>query len=250
MPGYASLATALAGMRRGAYDHLRQASPSDDLTRVLRHGLDQRRLTLSNRGLLRDLDAVNRDLMARVSLATDELAAFVSLGRDFERAGSPLAMLEQVVRAAAQLAGATDGGLFQRRSDGCVRCVVAAGGRAGELQRADLAAEPLAREALATGEPALQPHLLHDPVTATGPLALAGFNAALVVPLPGAAATTGALVLLDSEKGFTERQAGLVKAMAAYAAEIIPAVRAAPIAPAAADDEDFVDLQDLLGRGL
>jgi hypothetical protein len=53
-------------------------------------------------------------------------------------------------------------------------------------------------------------------------------------------------VLLDSKREFTERQASLVKAMAAHAAEIIPAVSATPAATDASDD--FVDLQDLLGR--
>ena len=47
----------------------------------------------------------------------------------------------------------------------------------------------------------------------------------------------------NSAREFTERQASLVKVMAAHAAEIIPVVSAAPDAP-----DDFVDLQDLLGR--
>ena len=66
------------------------------------------------------------------------------------------------------------------------------------------------------------------------------------VPLLSLSGTAGVLLLLDGAKPFTERQASLVKAMAAHAAEIIPAVSAPPPPPEAPDD--FVDLHDLLGR--
>jgi len=246
--GYASLDTAIEALRCGAYDYLRKPFANADLVRIVQRGLEQRRLALTNRRLLDELNAINRDLMERVSLATDELTAFVRLGRELEEAGAPAHMLQRVLRAAAQLTGATHCGLFRRGHDGRVTCLSAVGERAGELRLLDLSEERIVQEAFATEKPVIQSHLLGDPATATGPLALAGFAAALVVPLPGLAETTGALVLLDGEKEFTERQASLVKVMAAHAAEIIPAVSTAPRSAMAANDE-FVDLQDLLGRG-
>jgi len=241
--GHASLDTAIEALRCGAYDYVRKPFADVDLIRVLQRGLEQRQLTLTNRRLLQELDAINSDLVARVSLATDELAAFAALGRDFEQAGTPSRMLAHVVRAAVQLTGAAAGGLFHRQPDGRVSCLIAVGERADELKRVALSGESLARQALETEKPVIQPRLLHDPATATGPLALAGFASALIVPLLGLSGAVGALVLLDAAREFTDRQASLVKVMAAHAAEIIPAVSAAPGGP-----DDFVDLQDLLGR--
>jgi DNA-binding response OmpR family regulator len=244
--GSASLETAIEALRCGAFDYLRKPFANDDLTQIVARGLEQRRLQLTSRRLLTELNAINRDLMERVSLATDELAAFAALGHDFEEAGTPARMLELVVQAAARLTGAADCALFHRQADGRVVCLQACGERAEELRRLELPGEHLVREALATERPAIHPHLLRDPATATGPLALAGFTSALVVPLLSLSGTAGVLLLLDGAKPFTERQASLVKAMAAHAAEIIPAVSAPPPPPEAPDD--FVDLHDLLGR--
>ncbi len=245
--GYASLDTAIEALRCGAYDYVRKPFSNEDLVRIVRRGLDQRQLALTNRRLLQDLNAINEDLVARVSLATDELAAFDDLGRAFEQAGTPHRMLESVVQAAARLAGAADCGLFHRHVDGRLVCVIAAGPHAEELKGVELSQERLAQLALETDRPALESSLLHDPTSATGPLALAGFAAAMIVPLPGLTGATGALVLLDGAGEFTDHQASLLRVMAAHAAQIIPAVVAMPPGPDAPDD--FVDLQDLLGRG-
>jgi DNA-binding response OmpR family regulator len=159
--GYASLDTAIEALRCGAYDYVRKPFSNEDLTRIVRCGLAQRQLALTNRLLLQELNAINRDLMARVSLATDEVAAFVALGRDFEQAGTPPRMLEHVIQAAVQLTGAAEGGLFHRRPDGHLVCLIAVGERADELKRVELLEEHLVREALETEKPVIQPRLLH-----------------------------------------------------------------------------------------
>jgi len=248
--GYASLETAIEALRMGAYEYLRKPFTPSELARVVRQGLDQRHAAMNSRRQLAEFTSIEQDLLRRVNLATEELSAFVELGRRFGEAGGPLQMLEQVARAACQLTGATLCGVFGSPSPERCTCLVAAGARAAALQGIELAADSLLQEALCTGRPVLHGRLLSDPVSATGPLALAGFSAAMLVPLPGAAGSTGALVLLDPAGEFTERQASLVQVLAAQAAELIPRLPvAAPPAPAAAPSaEAFVDLQDLLDQ--
>lgn len=244
--GYASLDTAVEALRSGAHDYLRKPFSNNDLTRVVQSGLQQRQLMIQNRQRLQELSATNRDLMQQMTLATDELTAFVQLGQGLEQAQTPRQMLEQIVRGAVQLTGAAHGGLVQQR-DGQLSCVVAQGEASHMLGTTDLTDEKLVQTALQFDKPVVMRHLLRDAAAATGPLALAGFTSALVVPLPRASGAAGALVLLDSVCDFDERQASLVKVMAAQAAETIQAME--PAAGSAAPvPAEFIDLQDLLGE--
>lgn len=246
MTGYASLETAIQALRDGAYDYLRKPFDTDDLIGIVHRGLQERLEALHDRRLLSELDAVNQDLTEQVGQATEELTAFVKLGGQRQESETPVRMLEHVIRAAAQLTGAAHTGLFLRQPDGRIVCLGADGPRAVDLQRTDLTADTLVLQALQSNRPVIRQRLLADPASATGALALAGFSSAMVVPLPGAVA--GAMVLLDSEKALTERQASLVKVMAGQAAGILAAARAsgAAMRPHGPTD-DFVDLYDLLG---
>lgn len=243
--GYASLDTAVEALRSGAHDYLRKPFSNSDLTRVVQSALQQRDLMVQNRQRLQELNAANRDLMQQMTLATEELSAFVQLGQGLEQAQTPRQVLEEIVRGAAQLTGAAHGGLVQKR-DGQVSCLVAQGEAAQVLGTTDLTDEKLVQTAMQHDKPVVMRHLLRDSAAATGPLALAGFTSALVVPLPRASGAAGALVLLDSISDFDERQASLVKVMAAQAAETIQAME--PAASAAPLSAEFVDLQDLLGE--
>jgi ActR/RegA family two-component response regulator len=243
--GYASLETAIEALRQGAYEYLRKPFAPADLARIVRQGLDQRHRVLNDRQQLAEFTSINQDLLRRVDLATEELSAFIQLGRQFRESTDTQAMLERVGQAARQLSGATVSGLFRCDEDRCV-CLSAGGVRAETLRALELSSDPLLQEALRTGRPAVCPQLLRDPAAATGPLALAGFTAALIVPLLAAADAVGALVLLDPRRDFTERQATLVQVIAAQAAEMLAHLPAPP--PSAAAPDDFVDLQQLLDR--
>lgn len=245
MTGFASLDTAVEALRDGAYDYLRKPFESENLIRVVQRGLEQRRAAIASRRHVEELDSANRELTAQVDRATDELTAFVELGEQQGAGETPTHMLEHVLSAAAQLTHAEDCGLFLRQADGRIICVLGDGPRAAELRAADLTDHALLTEALQSDQPVVRARLLDDPTTATGPLALAGFSSAMIVPLPG---STAAVVLVDPDQEFTAREASLVRVMARQVAGLLAAGGTPgrgsqlPRGP-----DEFVDLVDLLG---
>ncbi|MEN6545251.1 MAG: response regulator [Armatimonadia bacterium] len=257
MTGYASVESAIEAVRRGAYDYLRKPFTADDLSRVMKRGLSQRQLAVENRQLMRDLDVMNQELSERVRVATEELHAFISLGRRLDEAEGPLPLLSDLTVAATQLAGATTGAIFLGHADGRFECLVAEGEAAAALRAGSPGAlafagrqrsiwqDPLFDECAASDKPVIRQQLLASPDTANGPLALLGLSSAMVIPLNAVSGTVGVLGLFDGE-GFTERQASLVKVLAAQAAEVILLTRRL-MRPAGETEDGFVDLQDVLG---
>ena len=248
MTGHASLDSAVDAVRRGAYDYLRKPFTASELSRVVSRALDQRRLSVQNRTLLHELDTANRDLTQKVKSATDELMAFISLGRTLDQAGGLQPVLRNLVRAAMQLTGATTAAILSETPTGQLSCLVAEGHGAPQLQALrPQSPEPLLGRVRQTHKPLIVPELRADPELATGLLALLGFSSALAVPLLSASGPVGTLILLDPTQPFTERQSSLVKVIAAQAAEVIALAEFREPAVAADTADDFIDLRDALG---
>lgn len=247
MTGHASLDSAIEAVRRGAYDYLRKPFNASDLARVIARGLHERTLAVQNRQLLQQLDTVNRDLTQKVNQTTDELMAFISLGRRLESAEGPLPVLRDLTQAAAQLTNATTAGLFEITESGCSRCLVADGEAADLLQRWSGVEEELLHRVIATEAVIMQPRLLDDPKLASGPFALLGFESAMAVPLKVGASHIGALVLFDPTAPFTDRQSSLIKVIAAQAAEVM--ARASLDRRLRENTDGFITLQELLDAG-
>lgn len=248
MTGHASLESAIDAVRRGAYDYLRKPFTASDLSRVIARGLSQRRLAVQNRALLQELDLVNRDLMQKVRSATDELMAFISLGRRLDQADGPLPVLLDLTRAALQLTGASSAALFAIGPGNDLQVAVAEGEAGAELQGLTLrAGEELVRRALAAEAPLIVPQLRADPLLADGSFALLGFSAVMTVPLSAVSGPVGLMALFDPVEPFTERQATLVKVIAAQASEVMALTQAQSAAAGDRQSDDgFVDLQELL----
>lgn len=73
LTGFASLESAIAAMRQGAYDYLVKPCVIDDMKLTIRRGLDHRRLMLAEREARAQLEALNRELERRVGERTIEL---------------------------------------------------------------------------------------------------------------------------------------------------------------------------------
>lgn len=245
MTGHASLESAIEAVRRGAYDYLRKPFTADDLARVVRRGLEQRQLTVQNRQLLEELDVMNRDLTEKVRVATEELHAFINLGRRLGQAEGPLPVLGDLTRAAAQLTNARSAAIFAPVRPGLFRCMVAEGEAAADLQRAGLVQEQLFCRCLEQDRPLIQAQLLDDPELASGPMALLGLASAMVAPLTAVTGHVGVMALFDGTEPFNDRQASLVKVLAAQAAEVMALADRASRQSASRDE--FIELQDLLG---
>src|ERR1044071_8218723 len=62
LTGFASLESAIAAMRQGAYDYLVKPCVIDDLKLTIRRGLDHRRLKLAEQDSRANLELLNREL--------------------------------------------------------------------------------------------------------------------------------------------------------------------------------------------
>jgi signal transduction histidine kinase len=73
LTGFASLESAIAAMRQGAYDYLIKPCNIDDMKHTIRRGLEHRRLVLAEQEARAKLEDLNRDLERRVEERTAEL---------------------------------------------------------------------------------------------------------------------------------------------------------------------------------
>ena len=73
LTGFASLESAVASIRQGAYDYLVKPCIIDDLKLTIRRGLEHRRLLLAEQEAKRSLEGVNAELEKRVLEQTQQL---------------------------------------------------------------------------------------------------------------------------------------------------------------------------------
>jgi signal transduction histidine kinase len=73
LTGFASLESAIAAMRQGAYDYLVKPCIIDDMKHTIQRGLEHRRLMLAEQEARANLELLNRELERRVEERTAEL---------------------------------------------------------------------------------------------------------------------------------------------------------------------------------
>src|ERR687884_2014287 len=73
LTGFASVESAIAALRQGAYDYLVKPCIIDDLKYTVRRGVEHRRLMLAEREARAGLEQLNRNLEQRVEERTAEL---------------------------------------------------------------------------------------------------------------------------------------------------------------------------------
>jgi signal transduction histidine kinase len=73
LTGFASLESAVASIRHGAYDYLVKPCIIDDLRLTIRRGLEHRRLLMAEQEAKRRLEGINAELERRVLQQTEEL---------------------------------------------------------------------------------------------------------------------------------------------------------------------------------
>ena len=83
LTGFASLESAIAAMRHGAYDYLIKPCVIEDLKLTIQRGLEHRSLMLAERDARANLERLNRELEQRVEERTRELQR---VNEDLERA--------------------------------------------------------------------------------------------------------------------------------------------------------------------
>ena len=83
LTGFASLESAIAAMRQGAYDYLIKPCIIDDLKHTIQRGLDHRRLMMAEQEARSNLEQLNRELERRVDERPSELQ---QVNEELERA--------------------------------------------------------------------------------------------------------------------------------------------------------------------
>jgi signal transduction histidine kinase len=73
LTGFASVESAIASLRQGAYDYLIKPCNIDDLKHTVKRGVEHRRLMLTEQQARRDLEYLNRDLERRIDERTTDL---------------------------------------------------------------------------------------------------------------------------------------------------------------------------------
>lgn len=255
--GFASLETAMEAVRLGAYEYVRKPFGAADLVHIVERGLESRRLKGRNDELLRELQAANEDLIARqeqmrerVRIATEDLTAFMELGRRLSETSELPETLRSIMRAGMQVTHARAAAAY-RTNDAppCLRGTMALGIAERDVVGVELPlGEGLLGSVASTGVDRIENDVLAGPIADDEHLSFLGVQSVLASPLTWDGTVHGVLALFDRDGGgFAEETLDLVRVLSAQAARVVAALGGearGPVTGQAADD--FVDLADLL----
>lgn len=255
--GFATLETAMEAVRLGAYEYVRKPFGAVDLVHIVERGLESQQLKGRNDELLQELQATNEHLVAqqeqmreRMRIASDDLTAFVELGRRLSETSELPETLESIMRAGLQVTHARAGAAYRRHeAPPCLRGIMALGIADRDVVGVEL---PLSNGLLGTtaktGVARIENDLLDDSIADDEHLGFLGVQSVLVSPLTWDETVHGVLALYDhGDGGFSQESLNLVHVLSAQAARVVAAMQQTPPEPDLPRDEDgFVDLADLL----
>jgi signal transduction histidine kinase/DNA-binding response OmpR family regulator len=119
--GYASTASAIDALRQGAYEYVTKPFDLDGLAKIVKSGIANRRLKLSNRHLIEELRGKNdilrhheQELRERVRTATLQLSTLYEVGKEISANLELGPRLSLVAARAAEMAGSSGAALWLR----------------------------------------------------------------------------------------------------------------------------------------
>ena len=254
--GFASLETAMDAVRLGAYEYVRKPFSAGDLVRIVDRGLEGRRLKGHNAELLDELRLANEQLtdqqdriQARMRLATEDLTAFVELGRRLSEETSPEETLRSILEAGTQVVHARSAAVYQSDcGSGRLAGLLSVG-----LPTADVARVTLSRPgSLLThvadqGLDRIENDLLAGPIAEDEHLGFLGVQSVLANPLVHGGDVVGVMAFYDHQEGaFPEHSPDLVRVLSGQAARVVAAMREDVTEGIDGDDDEFVDIAEML----
>ena len=224
--GQVSIASAVAALREGAYDYITKPCDLEELGQLLGRALASRRLTETNRNLMRELTVANEilsrhelELRERIHVATWRMRTLFELSKDIARDLGFEFRSRVICEKARQITGAARSALFiAGDEDGQFRAR-AISGLDGEMPALAFAAGEGLNGVVAESQSPLR---RASPISEDGlglPALAAGRpEGVLVVPLVADARVVGTLTVLGKEGGFTQDDEDFLALFASSAA--------------------------------
>jgi signal transduction histidine kinase/DNA-binding response OmpR family regulator len=228
--GYASTASAIDALRQGAYEYVTKPFDLDAVQKIVKSGSANRRLKLSNRGLIQELQNKNeilshheQELRERVRLATQQLSRLYETGKEISASLELGPRLKVIVARAADMVEAPSAVIYLRvdatdefRAEGGHGIALAP--MVDDAPHLMLDTDhPLARSA-ARQAPVIAGDRAGDP-----PIVLPGFagtpvGCMIAVPLVTEGAVVGILAVFGKPDGFTADDQDVLTLYASQAA--------------------------------
>jgi signal transduction histidine kinase len=224
--GQVSIASAVAALREGAYDYITKPCDLEELGQLLGRALASRRLTETNRNLMRELTVANEilsrhelELRERIHVATWRMRTLFELSKDIARDLGFEFRSRVICEKARQITGAARSALFiAGDEDGQFRAR-AISGLEGEMPALAFAAGEGLNGVVAESQSPLR---RASPISEDGlglPALAAGRpEGVLVVPRVADARVVGTLTVLGKEGGFTQDDEDFLALFASSAA--------------------------------
>jgi signal transduction histidine kinase/ActR/RegA family two-component response regulator len=224
--GQVSIASAVAALREGAYDYITKPCDLEERGQLLGRALASRRLTETNRNLMRELTVANEilsrhelELRERIHVATWRMRTLFELSKDIARDLGFEFRSRVICEKARQITGAARSALFiAGDEDGQFRAR-AISGLDGEMPALAFAAGEGLNGVVAESQSPLR---RASPISEDGlglPALAAGRpEGVLVVPLVADARVVGTLTVLGKEGGFTQDDEDFLALFASSAA--------------------------------
>jgi DNA-binding response OmpR family regulator len=254
--GFATLETAMEAVRLGAYEYVRKPFGAVDLVHIIERGLESQRLKGRNDELLEELQAANEDLILqqeqmreRVRIASDDLTAFVELGRRLGETSDLSETLRAILQAGLQVTHARAAAAYRaEQQPPALRGVLALGLAERDVVEVSVPIEEGLLGAVATtGRARIENDVLEAAIAEDEHLGYLGIQSVLASPLTWEERVHGVLAFFDHDGGgFSEESLNLVQVLSAQAARVVVAMEEEPPAgESPRDEDDFVDLADL-----
>lgn len=247
----ASLDTALAALRLGAYEYLCRPFTGEQLLQALRRGLEKREVILSNLRLAAELSALAQQLQAhraslqgKVGHAETSLAVFRALPEKLSAAHDSTVALRVLCETAARLGDADLAAVLAQRA-GYFQVAAAWGTGIGVVEGCVLPSSPLLAAAMAEGTPALAADLLFGTPAMDDGLAALGLAGAVALCISGPHGSLGCLLCARQQPGgFQDETVSLLALVAALAA--VPLSRWIEEQEEPSPAERFIEINRLL----
>jgi signal transduction histidine kinase/FixJ family two-component response regulator len=224
--GQVSISSAIAALREGAYDYITKPCDLEELGQLLGRALASRRLTETNRNLMKELTVANEilsrhesELRERIHVATWRMRTLFELSKEIAHDLGFEIRSRVICEKARQITGAASSALFLASDEEGTYRARAISGLEGEMPALSFArGEGLNGVVAGTESPLRRSGSIDQESLGLPALASGRPEGVLVVPLVADARVVGTLTVLGKAGGFTQDDEDFLALFASSAA--------------------------------